>query len=447
MNIKMKKSTAFLMLIIMLSVIFTGCAGGGASGKPAPAGQNQIQSEANKDISGEVVFWNYDTDYFQALADNFNKKFPNIKINLVPVDGAEYFNKWLTSYSAGTDISDIGVLEETIFARMGNIKGAWEDLSKSPYNININDILDGYKPLAINDAGEVVGINEAVTSSGFAYKRDMAKTYLGVSEPDEVGKLLKTWDDYYNLSVKVYTESDGKDFLFPCIADLGAIIVNQKGVAIIDKDANIDTQAITDVFTKLLKLKSVNAYDPQIPETSDPSYNATFSDGHHMFFGCPPWMIRYVIKLNDENGSGNWGLISAPERGYCWGGTGFSVYSGSKNKMATFTFLKECYFTVEGGEFYKQYTGGEIIPYKPFATDLTKVSNIDPYFANQDVGKTIMGWMDEPGSALKPASKYDGVMWGGLSEGERMMINGNPTVDELVSAAVAYMKENIPLVG
>jgi multiple sugar transport system substrate-binding protein len=86
-----------------------------------------------------------------------------------------------------------------------------------------------------------------------------------------------------------------------------------------------------------------------------------------------------MIKANDPNGQGRWGLMTPPPGAFSWGGTVQGIYKGSKYKAQAWEYINWFSFTREGTEVVKKGTD-YFTPVKSFYDDSAYVSNVDPYF-------------------------------------------------------------------
>lgn len=91
----------FFALILSLSIMLAGCGGGNSTtnNPPAsdpPANPDTTVSEGGEkapaDYKGEITFWAWG-DYESKLIPEFNKDYPNIKVNVVVVPNADYGKK------------------------------------------------------------------------------------------------------------------------------------------------------------------------------------------------------------------------------------------------------------------------------------------------------------------------------------------------------------------
>jgi multiple sugar transport system substrate-binding protein len=86
-----------------------------------------------------------------------------------------------------------------------------------------------------------------------------------------------------------------------------------------------------------------------------------------------------MIKANDPNGQGRWGLCVPSTSPYSWGGTVQGIYKGSQHKAEAWEYLKWFSFTKEGTDIVKKGTD-YFSPVESFYDDQAYVSNFDPFF-------------------------------------------------------------------
>ena len=138
-------------------------------------------------------------------------------------------------------------------------------------------------------------------------------------------------------------------------------------------------------------------------------------------------------------------MIDGPGKPFTWGGTGYAVSAQSQYKEATFDLLKYIFFSVEGCENYFNLMDGEIIPYRPFMPMLGELTRPDPFFGGQDVGKTIVGWL-EKGAEMRPLTKYDEVAGAAIGLIMDSLRTEDLGVEELFQMAIDDLEMNIPFV-
>lgn len=117
-----KKVLSLLIAMLMLLTIFSGC----SKGSPAPAPSTPAAADETK-LKGEIEMWSTFSDTENAVLTNkiipaFNKKYPDIKVNVTPMPGGDdYKKKILTAATTGTtpDLARIAITDLAQFSEEG----------------------------------------------------------------------------------------------------------------------------------------------------------------------------------------------------------------------------------------------------------------------------------------------------------------------------------------
>ncbi len=165
------------------------------------------------ELKGEIVYWSY-TDNAQHLVTEFNKKYPDVKVNLQVFGGDEYKTKLITTIQDGKDMPDIFDLEEN-YAYEFLDSDVIADLSKMGYEDVMADFYAYMVAGARDSYGAIKAVNFQTSPVGFWYLRDACEKWLGTSDPDELAAMMNGWDAIKELSRKVKEASEGKVYLMP----------------------------------------------------------------------------------------------------------------------------------------------------------------------------------------------------------------------------------------
>ncbi|BBI32841.1 ABC transporter substrate-binding protein [Cohnella abietis] len=418
--------TKFMALILTFSIILAGCGGNknnSASESPSasPSGSPTASSGGEKspaDYKGEVTFWAWG-DYESKLIPEFNKEYPNIKVNVVVVPNADYGKKLQTTIASKGNMPDVVLFESSVRGQFLTLD-AWENLEKAPYNVNRADIVDFAIPLNENEKGEIVTLQEDATMAGIAYKRDLAKEYFGTDDPDEIEKMFTSWDDFIAKGKEVYAKSGGKVTLMDGILEGGFKLVSGEYTEPFVKDGKLNLEStFLPTYKTLEKMVANNTVGKY--ETWSAPWNASFSSNTVIFYACPTWFVPFGIKPNDKNGTGNYGLIRAPIGGYSWGGTSMSIPKEAKNKELAWQFVKWVTLSESGATAFKNLNNTATL-YKPVFEREGFYTDKDPYFGGQD----IMAKFTQLGKEAKvrPITKYDDAILSSNTVVMKMMMQG-----------------------
>ncbi len=397
-----KKIIAVILASAMLIASLSACgnSGGGNGGDSSASSGSTAAAEdtgsADTDASGDagakggevtLTIWDWDEAHLNHMTQWYMEKHPNVKIETLVVAANDYFQKFQSAVASGSGVPDIVLSEMAYRGKLFDL-GVLEDLSKDPYNVKAEDMFDFANRLGAGPNGELYGVEQQICPSGFAYRRDLAKEYLGTDDPNEIAEMISTWDKLFEVGKQVVEKSGGKVTVFPGMTVVLKDLLNNKNVKdYIDGD-NIDlTGRYMDVLETATKFNQAGILGKQ--EDSTPAMANSYAAGEVLFYPCAPWSLKWGIATNDPDGSGNWGLTKAPEDGFTYGGTSVSVYSGSENKDAAWEYIKEVYCTGEGvEEAYRQFgfMTGFKAPYESSDSYFfTEKGQYDDFFGGQNL--------------------------------------------------------------
>lgn len=395
-------------------------------------------------LSGEITIWNWG-DYEERGTSKFNEYFPNIKVNYVQSDSAEVLQKVITTLASGGELPDIVCMESGVRGQFLAMEDTWEKLNAEPYNVNTDDLIDWAVPLCANEAGDLLCIQVDDCVGGWAYDRELAMKYFGISEPEEMEERFQTLDDYLEAAEIVAEKGDGTDVMFGGGGDLFDAL---KGLYsstpwVTDGKLTIDAsfKPIYEYMEKMIATGTVGTL-----QAWTPAWNASWADGNTIFTGCPTWYQSFVLKENDPDSEGRWGLITPPGGGYSNGGTAYGIPQSidDHQKELAWAWIKYVTMTEEGAaNFYEAHTTPTL--YKPvYETDLY-AGEEDPFFGGQNIMAKYIEIASNPNTQARQITKYDGTLESANGEIVIKMaegyINAEEAYQELTDAVLAAAPE------
>lgn len=379
----------------------TGAEGAGES-TATTAGDTAAQGDAAaagaEELSGKITIWWWAEQ--MPIIENFQKMYPNVEVEPVMVDAGDYFTKVQSTIASGGKLPDILIGEISFRGKLFGLD-ILENLEAEPYNFDRTQVVDYLIPAMTDENDQVLGIETCQSPAGMAYKRDLAKEYLGTDDPEELEAMLKDWETFIAKGKEVLEKSGNKITMIPSLGDVYSMINGQSKTPRISGDT-IDMAAVTDTFAQVAKFRDAGIVDKIVQWT--PAWFSAYGSGNSIFYPTASWGVLDYVKANDEQGKGNWGLIVPPSGGFNWGGATMSITKTSENKLAAWKFIEFYNLTKEGTETKKVL--GVLPTSKDGASDPYFSDDEDEFFAGQNIGDV---WMNRviPTIHLNPISKYD----------------------------------------
>ena len=431
MKNRMKKRVALMMTAAM--------AAGFAGGTIAVRAEEDYSAELPSDYEGTLTMWGWDDPWFEAMTTAFNEKYPNVKFEYTPMANADTLQKYQTAIASGTELPDIGWAIIDSRAKVFELD-MWEDLSAEPYNVDINDVYDYTHPKIVNSKGQVCGIENGLNPAGLAYRKDLAKEYLGTDDREELEAMFPTWEAFIEKGKEVYEKSDGEIHMLQGITDAAQFIREQGAQSWIEGDVIKATDVLKRSLELVCAMRDNNVVDKL--EAWSPAWYASFGEGKHIFAGCATWSVPFNIEPNDPEGetTGHWGLMSAPEGNISWGGTTIGITKTCKDKRLAWEFVKFATLSTEGAEALNSigFLTSAKQPYEE-NPELKKIES--PWFGDLNLGELFM---DEivPNIATRPMNFDDNVIHETLNLITTALNNDREmTVDE----AMEQLKEELEM--
>lgn len=397
---KLKKLTALLLAGLMaLSLVACGGDTDTNSDASTPAtGSTENTGDASadsaSDLSGELVVWTLAADLEQFSA-RFMEKNPNVTVETVVIAPADYPTKVETALLGNDSSVDIIVGEPQMLESMFDA-GFFEDLNQAPYNAQdyADKIVDYVWQVGQDADGIQRAISYQITPAGIYYRRDIAETVFGTSDPVEIGKHFA---DYATIIETGKTLKDAGYRMFASDAEIGYFSGDSAWV--IDGKLNVDQDRYDymDLCVELYK-QDLTAYAAQwtapwyqgmsgpVPildasimwgdwgtdEEGNTNLNVWDAENFNanvgnytdetaeiFAYGLPAWGVL-TLRDNVQETSGKWGVCAGPAYGF-GGGTFIGISSLSKSKDLAWEYLKFCTLDEDTADWWITASEGDTV--------------------------------------------------------------------------------------
>lgn len=426
----MKKKMITIFMVSMLAVTsLAGC----TSSENEKSGESGAKEESKSEEGDrEITIWCWDTsDNGKKMNAGFTEA-TGIKVNMVAVESKDMTQKLQTTLASGGEMPDVAWLEATYRGKLLSLD-IWEDITKDPYNFDTSQVLDYLIPLETSESGQYVG-PECPSVAGMAYKRELAKEYLGTDDPQELEAMLSDWDSFIEKGKEVKEKSGGQVFMLSSIGAAGQMLMGQSTEPFVDGDKINLEASMKPIFEKLIEMKKAGIVD--VLDFSSAEEGASYAGENDIFYPCANWSVEFTIKPNDKDGQGRWGFMLPPGGPFPWGGTVMGVPKAGKNKEAAAEYVKFM-FGSEEGAILQRDCKGNFSPYKPVYEQTDFYSREDEYFAGQDVLQAIAQEVLPNIKGVREPSKYDQDINDAYNLALKTInasVDGSITADELITS-------------
>ncbi len=162
----------------------------GEEGKEGESGE--IEYTYDSSVSGEITFWSWDA-MFEDIIKEFNKVYPNVKVELVNMELGELHDNLQTTINAGEGAPDVAHMEQFQIARFQS-EGLLVDVSQPPYNADrFQDLFSDYNWTRWQSYDETrqLALPWDIVPGVFYYRTDIYEQMGFPTDPEELGEFLQ----------------------------------------------------------------------------------------------------------------------------------------------------------------------------------------------------------------------------------------------------------------
>ncbi|MER6826007.1 extracellular solute-binding protein [Streptosporangium sp. NPDC000563] len=415
----MRRAFSAATIVAALALAVSAC-GGGDAGTAAPA---QSAAADPSKITGEITWWDTvrpdsEGPTFQALIQDFQAKYPGIKVKYVNVPSDQAQNQFQTAAQAGAGAPDV-IRSEVAWTSQFASLGYLQPLEGTRAVENEADFLPG--PLSSTKYdGKTYAVPQVTDTLALIYNKRLLKEAGHEEAPTTVEELKQT-----ALDVKKKTGANGlalnvdSYFLLPFMYGEGGDLLDVQNKKItVNSPENAKAMAtVSDLIT------SGAAPKPAIQDSYANAMTA-LKDGKAAMIYNGPWALSEIYQGKEFKDKENLGIAPVPagsvKAGAPTGGWNLAIYAGSKNLDASYEFVRFMSTPEAQAKVAKEIS---LLPTRVSAYDNPDVQ------ANKDVSvfKPIMEtatarpWIPEGGQLFQP-----------LLEGYQSLVGGTATPEDML---------------
>jgi len=298
------------------------------------------------EMKGEISFWHFNKDEGPKIVEAFNKVYPNIKVNLtiVPDKDQNYINKITAAIRSGSGVPDVFSGESAFVRKLVEMEGAYADISDRVKPLQ-DDIVKYTLEVGTDVNGKIKALSHQITAGGLAYKKPVAKKYLGTDDPEKIAEMLSTPEKCIETAKTLKEKSGGKVSLFPVWEEPYKMFLGSRATGWVKDNKLVIDPKMSD-FIDYAKQLNETGGEAGLQQWNPPWAAAIGDDETAMCWAVPTWGVPWIVGSNDKKAAdgGRWGLVKAPLE-YFWGGTWYGIYAKSEKQDLAWEFIK--WFTTD----------------------------------------------------------------------------------------------------
>jgi len=339
----MKSTLRIVAVAATISLLAMGCGSNDpgssvvpATGQPSGSAPGASDGGAPVAISGELNVWAMGNEgtLLGTLADAFMTEYPDVKVNVTPVDWEQAVTKLQTAIGGHQtpDVSQMGTDMMGQFAATGA-------LETIPAGIDPSQYFESAWNTGVVD-GTAYGVPWYVETRVLYYRTDLA-TAAGITKAPgswaELKAMAKALQAEGSAEWGISLGTKNSQEYLPFLWSNGGQIVDDAGAFTLDSPEAIEALTYYDsFFEEGLSPKSV-------PTGFD--ITPAFVSGTHPMFVSGPWHVGLIETAGGAAIEGKWAVVPLPGKdgppGVSWvGGANLVVYKDSKNKDAAWAFVE-----------------------------------------------------------------------------------------------------------
>ena len=412
----------------------------------------------------KLVVWTLAAD-LEQFADKYMEANPNVAIETVVIEPANYVTKVQTALNGGQKEPDIIVGEPQMLEDFYDA-GYFEDLNQAPYNAQdyADQIVDYVWEVGQDSEGIQRAISYQITPAGMYYRRDIATEVFGTDDPEEIGKLFA---DYDTILETAQTLKAAGYRIFASDAEINYFSGDSAWV--IDGTLNVD-QGRYDYMDLCVALyqNDLTAYANQwstpwyqamagevpiltaeVQSYADDSVNvwdaeqfaeatADMDTTQVFAFGLPSWGVL-TMRDNVQDTSGKWGVCSGPSYGF-GGGTFIGISSQSERKELAWDFLKFVTLNEETANWWIEASQGDTVSLIPVLE--AHADDANAIYGGQQLYKF---WLEQAkGIDYSKVTRYDKVIGDAWGTAITSIKQGEKTQEEAIQGFYDEVESTYP---
>jgi len=333
----------------------------------------------------ELTMWLYGSTGLESLVEQYEKQYPNVKINMIHMTYEDVHNNLQTAFASGYGAPDVCLIEVSFMERFKQFPDYFENLGPlGAYDIENQYLSWKWKQATDQEGKFVYGLPTDIGPVAVVYN---PKLYAAAGLPtdrERLAEAMSTWEHFLEVGQRI-KEKTGKPMIDQ-IKTLYRMVLFQADVQYFDPhtealiiETNPAVKQAWDVAVRASEL-GLSAF-----ETSwSPEWARGIAGGEFATILSPSWMLN-DIKTNAPEAEGDWDITYLPEGSGNWGGSYLTIPKMSSKKKEAYAFIRWLTDPERQLALYKTFNN---FPSTPVIYEDPAIRNkTDPFFKDAPVGR------------------------------------------------------------
>ncbi|MET9336467.1 sugar ABC transporter substrate-binding protein [Nonomuraea sp. NPDC003804] len=420
-----------------LAVVLTGALAAACGSSPDAA--------QNGPVTITVWSWKPASEGLAAVAKDFEKANPNIKVNVQAIGNPAIWDKITVGMASGGkglgDVLHIGI--DYLPGYMDKFPGGLADLRKLGADKYKDAFAKGLWPTVTGKDGGVYAMPWEVNPVGFFYRKDLfdkagldAEKITTWDEAIEAGKKLKEKTGAFLLGLnKPAAGNVDMDLYQSLLQQQGAFYFNREG------EVTLGSAPAVQAMTLLKKMNDAGI----IADTSgEGTAKQMISDGKLAVLPWAAWAVSYIPEMRPEQ-KGLWRVMQPPavtpggKRAAIVNSTHLSVSGTSTHQKEAYAFVE--YALTKPEVINKVFTEGGVFPALTAAYSDPRFTAPQPYFGDQPALKTFVDALTEGADATYYSGDYARALKLASDAQTKVLLKGADPAAALTEAATQLAQQ------
>ncbi|MBN1145749.1 MAG: sugar ABC transporter substrate-binding protein [Anaerolineales bacterium] len=392
---------------------------------------------------GKIVLWGWSYDVMQStgLIDEFKAEYPDIEIEIVTYNAGDTYQNLQLACSASEGAADVVQVENSHLAGYVNLEGCLVDLTDQ-----IQPVFEQFNQYKWKDAEKDGKYYAVPWDSGpvvMYYRRDVFEGAGLPTDPDEVSKLVATWDSYLE-TCKAIKDATGRMCFAHSKANNDArlyeIALWQRGLGYYDAEGKVTVASPENIamLEKLGEFWTADVTSEEVPWTDGWYAELQSMESPIATIVEASWLGVFLKTWIAGDTAGKWGVAYMPAwesgqpRAANDGGSTLVITEQSQNKEAAMAFIE--FMLMRRSSQLKMFAYSDFLPSLETTYDDHLFIEPDPFFASQVARKVYL----DVAKQIPPAyvyGPYYSLMHGHLQTAIQKYATGEMSAEEALNEA------------